>query len=89
VSDERSGGPDAQPGRMSDEEYRRALTERNSAARARGLPTPYIPGGEDPDPQAAAAEERRLGRLLLIMVLLIVVGGFAVSIVGLILVSNR
>ena len=89
MSDQPETPTPSQPGRMSDEEYRRATTERNAAARARGLPTPYIPGGEDPDPNAAAAEERRLGRLLLIMVLLIVVGGFAVSIVGLILTSTR
>lgn len=75
-------------GRLTDEEYARAMTERNQAARARGLKAPYIPGGEDPDPVATAARERRLKQLLIGMVLVIVVGGFLISIVGLILTSN-
>ena len=34
-------------------------------ARAKGLPGPYIAGGEDPDPAAGLADDRRYGRLLL------------------------
>lgn len=75
--------------RMSDEDYARATTERNIAARARGLNAPYIPGGEDPDPDGTAAREHRLMRLLLGMVLAIVGGGFLISILGLILISSR
>ena len=76
-------------GRLTDEEYARAMTERNQAARARELEAPYIPGGEDPDPAATAARERRLKQLLIGMVLLIVVGGFAISVTALVLSSNR
>ena len=39
-------------------------SERNAAARARGLAAPYIPGGRDPDPEAGLQEERRYLRLL-------------------------
>ena len=74
---------------LSDEDYEKATTERNIAARARGLNAPYIAGGEDPNPEATAVEERRLTRLLVGMVLVIVVGGFLISIVGLILTSSR
>jgi hypothetical protein len=55
---------------------------RNAAARARGLPLPYIPGGNDPDPAAGAAEERHYVRLLLLMVGAIVLGGFVLGILG-------
>lgn len=77
------------PNTMSAEDYARATTERNIAARARGLNAPYIPGGEDPDLEATVIKERRLTRLLVGMVLAIVVGGFLISITGLILMSNR
>ena len=76
------------PTTLSDEEYAQALSPRNVLARKRGLPTPYIPGGTDPDPEAAARAERRYVRLLIAMVLFIVVGGFTISIVGLILNSS-
>ena len=56
---------------------------RNAAARARGLPTPYIPGGEDPDPVVGRSEERRYTRLLVAMVATIVLGGFVLGIIGL------
>lgn len=51
-------------------------TERSAAARKRGLSTPYIPGGRDPDQARADAENRRWLRILVIMVLVIVFGGF-------------
>lgn len=53
---------------------------RNVHARARGLPTPYIPGGTDPDPARALREERYYGKLLLGMVLALILGGFVVGI---------
>lgn len=57
-------------------------TERSAAARKRGLATPYIPGGRDPDPDGAAREERRYLRLLLAMVAVIVLAGFVLGIVA-------
>ena len=48
-------------------------------ARAKGLPGPYIEGGDDPNIGPARAEERRLWRLLVIMVLSIVGAGFAIG----------
>ena len=57
-------------------------SERNAAARARGLAAPYIAGGRDPDPEAGLREERFYTRLLLIMVALIVAGGFVLGIVA-------
>lgn len=52
---------------------------RAERARAKGLKTPYIPGGHDPEPAAGRAEERRFGRLLVIMVALIVASGFVIG----------
>ena len=77
------------PTTLSDEEYAQALSPRNVLARKRGLPTPYIPGGTDPDPEATVRAERKYVRLLIAMVLFIVIGGFTISIVGLILSSFR
>ena len=57
-------------------------TERNAAARRRGLAAPYIPGGRDPDQSRAEAEDRRYLRILVAMVVVIVLGGFVVGIVG-------
>jgi hypothetical protein len=57
-------------------------TERNAAARRRGLAAPYIPGGRDPDQARAEAEDRRYLRILLAMVVVIVLGGFVVGIVA-------
>jgi hypothetical protein len=57
-------------------------TERNAAARARGLAAPYIAGGRDPDPEAGLAEERRYLRLLLIMVGVIIASGFVIGILA-------
>ncbi len=53
---------------------------RAAQARARGLSTPYIPGGRDPDPDGARREERFYGRLLLAMVVIIVLSGFVLGI---------
>ena len=57
-------------------------TERSAAARKRGLATPYIPGGRDPDPAAAEAEERRYVRILVIMVVVIVLAGFVLGVIA-------
>jgi hypothetical protein len=57
-------------------------TERAAAARRRGLSTPYIPGGRDPDQLAAEKEDRRYLRILLIMVVVIVLAGFVVGIIA-------
>ncbi len=53
---------------------------RARIARAKGLESPYIPGGTDPDPAAGRAEERRYGKLLLAMIAVLVLGGFVVGI---------
>jgi hypothetical protein len=57
-------------------------SERNAAARARGLAAPYIAGGRDPDPESGRREERFYGRLLLLMVAVIALGGFVLGIVA-------
>jgi hypothetical protein len=57
-------------------------SERNAAARARGLAAPYIAGGRDPDPDSGQREDRFYGRLLLIMIILIVAGGFVLGVVA-------
>ena len=57
-------------------------SERNAAARKRGLATPYIPGGRDPDQAAAEREERRYVRILLAMVITIVLSGFVLGIIA-------
>jgi hypothetical protein len=54
-------------------------SERNAAARARGLSAPYIAGGRDPDPDPGLREERLYGRLLLAMFITIVIGGFVLG----------
>ena len=54
---------------------------RAELARARGLEAPYIPGGEDPEPEAAQREDRFYGRLLVIMVVAIILGGFILGII--------
>ena len=56
--------------------------ERSRAARLRGLATPYIPGGRDPDQAAAEREDRRYLRILLLMVVVIVLAGFVLGIVA-------
>lgn len=57
-------------------------TERNQVARQKGLPMPYIPGGEDPDYARAVAEDRRYVRLLLGMVVVIVLAGFVLGVIA-------
>ena len=57
-------------------------TERNAAARRRGLSTPYIPGGRDPDQAGAEAEDRRLVRILIAMVIVIVAAGFVLGFIA-------
>lgn len=57
-------------------------TERSAAARKRGLSTPYIPGGRDPDQAAAEAEDRRYVRILVIMVVVIVLAGFVLGVIA-------
>jgi hypothetical protein len=57
-------------------------TERNAAARARGLAAPYIPGGRDPDQAAADREDRRYLKLLAIMVVTIVLAGFVLGFIA-------
>ena len=58
---------------------------RNEHARRRGLPGPYIGGGNDPDLPQTLEHERRYVRLLVGMVIAIVVIGFALGIVEAIL----
>ena len=58
-------------------------TERSAAARKRGLSTPYIPGGRDPDQERADAEDRRYLRILAIMVVVIVLAGFVLGVLAL------
>ena len=57
-------------------------SERNAAARARGLAAPYIAGGRDPDPEPGRREERFYARLLLLMVGAIVLGGFVLGLLA-------
>jgi hypothetical protein len=59
------------------------VTERDLAARARGLKSAYIPGGDDPELERTRRAEARYVRLLVGMVVLIVGSGLIVSIVGL------
>ena len=59
------------------------VTERDLAARARGLSSAYIEGGEDPDLAETRRREARYRRLLIGMVVLIVGLGLIVTIVGL------
>ncbi len=60
-------------------------SERNASARRRGLSTPYIPGGRDPDQAGAEREDRRYLRILLAMVLVIVFAGFVLGVIALLL----
>ncbi len=57
-------------------------TERNQVARQKGLPTGYIPGGDDPDAARAAADDRRWLRILLVMVVVIVLAGFVLGLIA-------
>jgi hypothetical protein len=55
---------------------------RAHRAREKGLPGPYITGGEAPDEKEALAEERRLGRWLVLMVAVIVAAGFVLGLIA-------
>ena len=48
------------------------VTERELAARARGLASAYIDGGDDPDPELTRRQEAKYWRLLYLMLALIV-----------------
>lgn len=61
------------------------VTERELAARRRGLAAAYIAGGDDPDPERTRREEARFVRLLIFMVAAIVGGSLLVTFVGLIM----
>ena len=61
---------------------------RNVAARKRGLPKPYIEGGEDPDLPATLAAERPYVQILVGMVIAIVLLGFVLGIAG-VLITGR
>lgn len=52
---------------------------RAERARARGLASPYIAGGGDPNLPAARREERYYLRILLAMVIVVVLGGFVLG----------
>jgi hypothetical protein len=55
---------------------------RAELARAKGLDTPYIPGGDDPESESARREERTLARVLLVMVVVIILAGFVLGALG-------
>jgi len=55
---------------------------RAQRARDKGLPGPYITGGEAPDEPQARAEERRLWRWLVAMVAVIVASGFVLGVIA-------
>jgi hypothetical protein len=61
---------------------------RNVAARKRGLPKPYIAGGEDPNLPETLAAERPYVRILLGMVIAIVLLGFVLGIVSAIITGR-
>ena len=69
-------GPRPGPVRPDPELYDSPRARR---AREKGLPGPYITGGEAPDEQQARTEERRLGRWLLLMVVVIIAAGFVLG----------
>ena len=58
---------------------------RNEHARKRGMPGPYIAGGDDPELQKTLRYERRYVRLLIAMVVAIVVLGFLLGVVEVLL----
>ena len=62
---------------------------RNEHARKRGLPQPYIAGGNDPALGQTLNSERRFVRLLVGMTIVIVAGGFVLGILGALLTAPR
>jgi hypothetical protein len=55
---------------------------RNEHARKRGLPQPYIVGGDDPELPQTLVRERPYVRLLVGMIVVIVALGFVLGIVA-------
>jgi hypothetical protein len=53
---------------------------RNVRARQKGLPTPYIPGGQDPDLAQSRRRERPYLQLLVLMAVVLVLLGFVLGI---------
>ncbi len=80
-----ASAPESAPGQPRPLDAARASDARAVLARKRGLPGPYITGGEDADPSAGRSEERRYGTLLVAMVVAIVLAGFVLGIVGVLL----
>ena len=80
AADDRPSSPPPDPERY--DEY------RNVAARKRGLPKPYIEGGEDPELDATLAAERPYVRILVGMIIAIVLLGFVLGIAG-VLITGR
>jgi hypothetical protein len=58
---------------------------RNEHARKRGMPGPYIAGGDDPEIEKTLRSERRYVRLLVAMVIAIIAIGFLLGIVEVLL----
>jgi hypothetical protein len=56
--------------------------ERNVHARKRGLPQPYISGGNDPHLGETLQHERRYVRILVAMAIAIVVLGFVLGVLS-------
>jgi len=77
--------PDEHPPRHLPPDPAKYDSPRAELARARGLDAPYIPGGDDPEPETARREERFYGRILVIMVAVIVTAGFVLGILAAIL----
>jgi hypothetical protein len=82
VSSESSPAPSPAPAPTVPPDPAAYDAERSVAARKRGLATPYIPGGRDPDQEHAEQVDRRYLRLLLIMVIVIVLAGFVLGLVA-------
>ena len=61
---------------------------RNVAARKRGLPKPYIEGGDDPELDATLAAERPYVQILIGMIIAIVLLGFVLGIAGVIITGR-
>jgi hypothetical protein len=62
---------------------------RNELARRRGLPQPYIMGGDDPNLAETLRRERRYVRLLVAMVVVIVAMGFVLGIAAALVTAPR
>jgi hypothetical protein len=80
--DDRSAPPAVAPAAPIPPDPSAYDSERNAAARARGLAAPYIPGGRDPDQEAADRDDRRNLKILLVFVVAIVLAGFVFGILA-------